>query len=89
MANKEYNYLETLEPEKTYNFNYEQTVNYTLNVFDENNLYNAEDILNIIKTIDTVMVGTKKICFLKGWQYNGEDTGYPAFFEVNNTCKKE
>jgi len=89
MANKEYNYLETLTPEKPYNFNYEQTVNYTLNVFDENNLYNAEDILNIIKTIDTVMVGTKKICFLRGWQYNGEDTGYPAFFEVNNCLKRE
>ena len=89
MANKEYNYLETLTPEKPYNYSYEQTVNYTITVFDENNLYNAEDILNIIKTVDTVMVGTKKICFLKGWQYNGEDTGFPAFFEVNNCLKRE
>ncbi len=89
MANKEYNFLETLSPEKPYNYKYEQTVNYTLSVFDENNLYNAEDILNLIKTIDTVTVGTQKICFLKGWQYNGEDTGYPAFFEVNNCLKRE
>ncbi len=88
MANKEYNFLETGAPEKPYNFKYEQTVNYTLSVFDENNLYNAEDVLNLIKTIDTVMVGTQKICFLKGWQYNGEDTGYPAFFEVNNCLKR-
>ena len=88
MAINDFN-IEGFTPEKPYNFNYEQTVNYTLSVFDENNLYNAEDILNIIKTIDTVMVGTKKICFLKGWQYNGEDTGYPAFFEVNNCLKRE
>ena len=81
--------MESLSPEKPYNYKYEQTVNYTLSVFDENHLYNAEEILDLIKTIDTVMVGTKKLCFLKGWQYNGEDTGYPAFFEVNDCLKRE
>lgn len=45
--------------------------------------------LDIIKDVDNITKGIKKIVYLVGWQYNGHDDKYPAFFEVNPRLKRE
>lgn len=47
-----------------------------------------EKTLELIKTIDALTMGVPKIIYLVGWQYNGHDDRYPAFFEVNNSLKR-
>ena len=50
---------------------------------------NCEKALEIIKQTDNITLGVKKIIYLVGWQYNGHDDKYPAFFEVNEGIKRE
>ncbi|MDR2119439.1 MAG: endo-alpha-N-acetylgalactosaminidase family protein [Tannerella sp.] len=47
-----------------------------------------EQALDIIRRIDTLTLGVPKIIYLVGWQYNGHDDKYPAFFEVNRALKR-
>ncbi|MDR0757570.1 MAG: endo-alpha-N-acetylgalactosaminidase family protein [Tannerella sp.] len=47
-----------------------------------------EQALNIIRRIDTLTLGVPKIVYLVGWQYNGHDDRYPAFFEANPALKR-
>lgn len=47
-----------------------------------------EQTLDIIKTIDKLTLGGPKIVYLVGWQYNGHDDKYPAFFEANKNLKR-
>ncbi|MDR1583742.1 MAG: endo-alpha-N-acetylgalactosaminidase family protein [Prevotellaceae bacterium] len=45
--------------------------------------------LEIIRRVDTLTLGVPKIIYLVGWQYNGHDDKYPAFFEVNPALKRK
>lgn len=49
---------------------------------------NAERALEIIKGVDKITLGVKKIIYLVGWQYLGHDDKYPAFYEVNEGIKR-
>lgn len=49
---------------------------------------NAEKALEIIKGVDKITLGIKKIIYLVGWQYLGHDDKYPAFFDVNEGIKR-
>lgn len=49
---------------------------------------NFEKTLSLIKETDNLTLGVPKILYLVGWQYNGHDDRYPAFFEVNNALKR-
>lgn len=44
--------------------------------------------LEVIKRIDNLTSGIPKIIYLVGWQYNGHDSKYPAFFEGNEKLKR-
>jgi hypothetical protein len=44
--------------------------------------------LELIKHTDDLSLGAPKIIYLVGWQYNGHDDKYPAFFEVNPELKR-
>jgi len=48
-----------------------------------------ESALEIIKTADNLSLGVPKILYLVGWQYNGHDDKYPAFFEVNKALRSQ
>lgn len=50
---------------------------------------NCEDALEIIRQTDNLTLGVKKIVYLVGWQYNGHDDKYPAFFQVNDGIKRK
>jgi hypothetical protein len=49
---------------------------------------NIADALEVIKKIDNLTLGIPKIIYLVGWQYNGHDSKYPAFFEGNEKLKR-
>lgn len=42
------------------------------------------DIINNIAKLDALSRGMHKVIYLVGWQYNGHDDGYPAFYVFNS-----
>lgn len=48
----------------------------------------CEQTLEVIKKIDNLTLGIPKIIYLVGWQYNGHDSKYPAWFEGNERLKR-
>ena len=42
---------------------------------------NCEKAFEVVKGMDALTLGMPKIVYLVGWQYNGHDSKYPAFFE--------
>lgn len=48
-----------------------------------------EEALEVIVKMDNLSLGIPKIVYLVGWQYNGHDSKYPAWFEVNQKLKRE
>ncbi|GHT55383.1 hypothetical protein AGMMS49982_21250 [Bacteroidia bacterium] len=47
-----------------------------------------EQALDIIRRADKLSLGIPKIVYLVGWQYNGHDSKYPAWGEVNPKLKR-
>jgi beta-glucanase (GH16 family) len=48
-----------------------------------------EQALDVIRKIDNLSLGMPKIIYLVGWQYNGHDSKYPAFFDGNPLLKRK
>ncbi len=51
-------------------------------------LLDLDRTLEVIQKIDQLTLGIPKIVYLVGWQYDGHDSKYPAFFEVNPALKR-
>ena len=85
--NKPYDWEKTLKPEKPYNFEYDKSVVYTLNITEKDRSINANEALEYIKAIDKITLGVKKIVYLNGWQHDGKNSVYPSFFEVFDAFK--
>lgn len=49
----------------------------------------VENALEIIKSISHMTWGCPMIVYLVGWQYDGHDDKYPAFFEINERIKRK
>ncbi len=49
---------------------------------------NYDQALDVIHRIDNLTLGIPKVVYLVGWQYNGHDSKYPAWFEGNETLKR-
>ena len=49
---------------------------------------NCEQAFEAIKGMDALTLGLPKIVYLVGWQYNGHDSKYPAFFEGNRAVAR-
>jgi hypothetical protein len=47
-----------------------------------------EQALDVIERLDRITCGAPKIIYLVGWQYNGHDSKYPAWGEVNARLKR-
>ena len=47
-----------------------------------------EQALDVIERLDHITCGAPKIVYLVGWQYNGHDSKYPAWGEVNARLKR-
>jgi hypothetical protein len=53
-----------------------------------NILLSLDQALEVLKKIDSLSVGIPKIVYVVGWQDEGHDSKYPAFFEVNAGLKR-
>jgi hypothetical protein len=51
-------------------------------------LLDFEQALEVIRKVDHLTSGIPKIIYLVGWQYNGHDSKYPAWDEVNPRLKR-
>ncbi|PQB05389.1 endo-alpha-N-acetylgalactosaminidase family protein [Aureitalea marina] len=47
-----------------------------------------EGALDVIRKLDNITLGIPKVVYLVGWQYNGHDSKYPSWAEVNNALKR-
>ena len=89
-----YDYTATMAPETPYNFDYSNLLLGKLFMArpkpegGSNVSLTFEDALKVIKGIDELSRGVQKIFYLVGWQYDGHDWKYPAFFEFNEDLKR-
>jgi len=77
-----------------FNFDYSQTIVMKIDMAIPDGkggskvMNTFESAMEIIKKADNLSLGVPKIYYLVGWQYNGHDDKYPAFFEVNKALKR-
>lgn len=78
------------KPARPYVHAYHQTL--TMKMFMADNtgkvFLDFAQALDVVKKVDNVTRGIPKIFYLVGWQYDGHDTGYPAFDVVNPKLKR-
>lgn len=96
ISGEEYNWKITRAPEREYIHDYTKTFTYKILIAtrsadgkDTTIHHTFEEALEIIKKVDLMTLGEKKIAYLVGWQYNGHDSKYPAFHEVNAAAKRD
>lgn len=90
-----YDWRKTMQPERPYFHKYDQTL--VMKIFLAEKSGNGssckvhltfEQALDVIKRLDVITCGAPKIIYLVGWQYNGHDSKYPAWAEVNERLKR-
>ncbi len=96
ISGEEYDWRATRAPELPYIHDYRYTFTYKILIATrsadgtETTIHHTfEEALEIIKKVDRITLGEKKIVYLVGWQYNGHDSKYPAFHEVNAAAKRD
>ncbi|MDB5085686.1 MAG: hypothetical protein JWN30_2572 [Bacilli bacterium] len=79
----------TVEPERPFLHPYHQTLTMKMFMAQKGSVYvTFEHALDVIQKIDQLTRGIRKIIYLVGWQYEGHDSKYPAWFEVNHRLKR-
>lgn len=81
-------------PETPYVHDYSQTM--TMKMFLANPLpdggsdvrISLDEALEKIRAVDRITLGTHKIVYLVGWQYDGHDSKYPAFAACNEALRR-
>jgi hypothetical protein len=84
----------TLKPERPWNFQYHRTL--VLKLFlamkqpptDSLTHLTFEEALDAIRRIDNLTRTIPKIVYVVGWQFDGHDSKYPSWSEVNNRLKR-
>ena len=76
----------------TFRHTYSQCLTYKIFCADkahpDKNLTTFSDALNIIRVIHDVTGGLEQVVYLVGWQFDGHDSKYPAWSEVNPHLKR-
>jgi len=90
-----YDWRKTGQPERPWMKSYDQSI--TMKIFlaekaaggkDSKTVLTFAQALEVIKRLDTLTCGAPKIVYLVGWQYEGHDSKYPAWGEVNERLKR-
>ncbi|WP_200976446.1 endo-alpha-N-acetylgalactosaminidase family protein [Echinicola sp. 20G] len=91
-----YDWTKTMKPENPWNHDYDQTL--VMKMFlcsrgDDGGVdkvyLDFEQALEVVRKLDNLTLGVPKIIYLVGWQFNGHDSKYPAWNQVNNALKRE
>jgi hypothetical protein len=79
-----------LEPSRPFIHQYHQALTMKIKACSEEGIVNRtfEQALEMIWELDVLTRGIPKIIYLCGWQYDGHDTGYPAWDIVNPKLKR-
>ena len=83
-----YDYTETMEPEKPYNYDYSKTMTMKLllSVPTQDGgtkvFFTFAQALEVIRCVDRLSREIPKILYLVGWQFHGHDDKYPSFAYV-------
>lgn len=76
-----------MTPHLKYHHQYHQAIVYKIFMSrksrPEDTVTNYADALAVIKGMHSLSRGMKQIVYLVGWQYEGHDSKYPAWFEAN------
>lgn len=90
-----YDYTKTMQPERPWLLPYHQSLVYktmNANKDSEGNLEAAhltfEQTMELIERVHHMTLGMPQVVYLTGWQYNGHDSKYPAWEEVNEALKR-
>jgi hypothetical protein len=90
-----YDWRKTDQPERPWFHKYDQSL--VMKIFlaertDEGKgcrvYLTFEQALEVIERLERITCGAPKIVYLVGWQYNGHDSKYPAWGEVNYRLKR-
>ena len=90
-----YDWTKTRSPERPWMHDYNKTLVIKFFLCSRDGEGNVDkvyltfsDALNVLRRIDSITLGIPKIVYLVGWQYNGHDSKYPAWNEVNARLKR-
>jgi hypothetical protein len=91
-----YDYTKTMKPERPWLVDYHQSLVYkTMNAYKDEvgNLKEVhmtfEQTMGLIERFHNMTLGMPQVLYLTGWQYNGHDSKYPAWEEVNEALKRD
>jgi hypothetical protein len=78
------------EPARPYRHAYHRTLTMKMFLADNQGRVSLtfEQALDVMRRVDNLTMGIPKIFYLVGWQYDGHDTGYPAWDVVNPKLKR-
>ncbi len=95
LSGEPYDYTVTMAPERPWLLPYHQSLVYkTMNAYKdaEGNLKEVHltfsQTFELIERIHHMTLGIPQVVYLTGWQYNGHDSKYPAWEEVNEALKR-
>jgi hypothetical protein len=90
-----YDWTRTKQPERPFFHKYDQSLVMKIFLAEKTNggqdckvFLTFEQALEVICKLDNLTCGVPKIVYLVGWQYNGHDSKYPAWGEVNARLKR-
>ena len=75
------------QSERPWIHHYDQTLTMKVRVATKklgggtNLLIDLDHLMTVVEKMDQLTLGMPKILYLVGWQYDGHDSKYPAFFE--------
>ncbi len=89
-----YDWTKSMKPERPYIHDYSQTL--VVKIFlaekapeDGSKVFlTFGQALEVIRKLDNLTCGIPKIAYLVGWQFNGHDSKYPSWAEVNPRLKR-
>jgi hypothetical protein len=90
-----YNWQKTLQPEKPWLRYYSQTLVMKIFLCSRDSTGKVarvyltfDQALDVIRRLDNLTLGIPKIIYLVGWQFTGNDSGYPSWSVVNARLKR-
>ena len=90
-----YDWTITGQPEKPWQRPYYKTIVTKLALCDRKSdgsvghiRFTFEQTLEVIRKFDLITKGLPKVIYLVGWQFNGHDSKYPSWSEVNEHLKR-
>lgn len=91
-----YDWTKTLQPETPWRHDYNKTLVTKIFLCSRTGAGDVDqvflkfgDVPEVLRKLDNLTLGIPKIAYLVGWQYNGHDSKYPAWAEVNQHLKRD